>query len=328
MVSHTHVGTKRARAELAGLRFAVMSAPEPFIQLDSSTGQLRVTDEARALLSKLRGTVAVCAVAGVYRTGKSYILNQLAGRQRVFGVGSSLQACTKGIWMWGAPRKPGCSTPGAPNHLLLLDTEGLASISQTEGHDAKIFCLALLLSSFFVYNSEKAIDSAAIDQLSLVVQLIQKIRVHAEGAAAESQGAAELASFFPNFLWLLRDFQLEPKDQAGRELTPTQYLEECLRAQPGTSAAVAEQNSTRAAITRLFPQRGCIALPHPTLGTALTLTLALALALALTLTLTLTLTRHRAAALRAQEAARARAARARLPRRRAQAQAAGLVLRT
>ena len=307
-----------------------MSAPQPFIQLDPKTGQLRVTDEARASLSKLRGTVAVCAVAGVYRTGKSYILNQLAGRQSGFGVGSSVQACTKGIWMWGAPRNLEGSTPGAPKHLLLLDTEGLASISQTEGHDAKIFCLALLLSSFFVYNSEKAIDSAAIDQLSLVVQLIQKIRVHAEGAAAESQGAAELASFFPNFLWLLRDFQLEPKDQAGRELTPTQYLEECLRAQPGTSAAVAEQNSTRAAITRLFPQRGCIALPHPTLGTALTLTLtlALALALALTLTLTLTLTRHRAAALRAQEAARARAARARLPRRRAQAQAAGLVLRT
>ena len=70
-------------------------------------------------------------------------------------------------------------------------------------------------------------------------------------------------------MWLLRDFQLELKDAAGRELTPTQYLEECLRAQPGTSAAVAEQNATRAAIARLFPQRGCIALPHPTLGTAL-----------------------------------------------------------
>ena len=167
-----------------------MSAPVPFIQLDSKTGQLRVTDEARASLSKLRGTVAVCAVAGVYRTGKSYILNQLAGQQSGFGVGSSVQACTKGIWMWGAPLKLEGNAPGAPKHLLLLDTEGLASISQTEGHDAKIFCLALLLSSFFVYNSEKAINSAAIDQLSLVVQLIQKIRVHAEGAAAESQGAA------------------------------------------------------------------------------------------------------------------------------------------
>ena len=104
-----------------------MSAPQPFIQLDPKTGQLRVTDEARASLSKLRGTVAVCAVAGVYRTGKSYILNQLAGRQSGFGVGSSVQACTKGIWMWGAPRNLEGSTPGAPKHLLLLDTEGLGT---------------------------------------------------------------------------------------------------------------------------------------------------------------------------------------------------------
>ena len=46
-------------------------------------------------------------------------------------------------------------------------------------------------------------------------------------------------------VWLLRDVQLELKDEADRPLTPTQYLEECLRAQPGASAAVAEQNSTR-----------------------------------------------------------------------------------
>ena len=58
-----------------------MSSAKPiaFIQLDKA-GKLRVTDEARAALSQVRGTVAVCAVAGVYRTGKSYILNQLAGQ--------------------------------------------------------------------------------------------------------------------------------------------------------------------------------------------------------------------------------------------------------
>jgi len=243
--------------------------PVPFIQLGAD-GQLKVTNEARAALSRLRGAVAVCAVAGVYRTGKSYILNQLAGQQQGFGIGSSVQACTKGVWMWGSPLSLQSGTfyrPGAPQHLLLLDTEGLASISQTEGHDAKIFCLALLLSSFFVYNSEKAINSAAMDQLSLVVQLIQKIRVHAEGASAAEQG--DLAAFFPRFVWLLRDFQLELKNEQGKPMSAAEYLEDCLRAQPGASAAVHEQNTTRAAIRRLFPQRSCIALPHPTLGTSL-----------------------------------------------------------
>lgn len=243
-----------------------MAKPLPFIQLDAKN-KLVVTDAARTALSRIDGSIAVCAVAGVYRTGKSYILNQLAGTTaNGFGIGSSVQACTKGIWMWGAPlRTPPTATPGAPSHVLLLDTEGLASISQTEGHDAKIFCLAILLSSFFVYNSEKAINNAAIDQLSLVVQLIQKIRVH----AGQDDASHDLASVFPRFTWLLRDFQLELADEQGRPMTAQQYLEDCLRAQPGTSAAVKEQNATRAAICRLFSQRDCIALPHPTLGTSL-----------------------------------------------------------
>ena len=56
-------------------------------------------------------------------------------------------------------------------------------------------------------------------------------------------------------VWLLRDFQLELKDEADRPLTPTQYLEECLRAQPGASAAVAEQNATRAVRRATRPHR-------------------------------------------------------------------------
>ena len=243
----------------------------PFIQVDPSSKRLVVTEEARAYLSQVSGTVGVVAVAGVYRTGKSYILNQLAGTTGSgFGVGNSVQAKTKGIWLWGAPLRL-APTPGAPQNLLLLDTEGLQSIAQTEGHDAKIFCLAILLASAFVYNSEKAINNAAIDQLSLVAQLTQRIRVHAEGeaAAARAGGADALAQFFPRFTWLLRDFQLELLDGDGAALTPDAYLESCLQPAKGTSAAIQEQNATRAAIRTLFTERSCIALPHPTLGTAL-----------------------------------------------------------
>ena len=205
------------------------------------------------------------------RTGKSYILNQLAGSDRGFGVGSSVQAKTKGIWLWGAPLKIDNPAPGAAQNVLLLDTEGLQSIEATEGHDAKIFSLAILLSSFFVYNSEKAINNAAIDQLSLVAQLTQRIRVHAAGEeeGESSSSGDHLAGFFPQFTWLLRDFQLELTSAEGREFSTDEYLEECLRPQPGKSAAVLEQNETRQAIRKLFTDRSCIALPHPTLGTPL-----------------------------------------------------------
>jgi predicted nucleic acid-binding Zn-ribbon protein len=249
--------------------------PIAFIQLDEKSKKLVVTEEAKKHLSAIKGTVGVCTVAGVYRTGKSYILNQIAGsRNGGFGIGSSVQACTKGIHLWGAPLSMGshAGSAGTPQNLLLLDTEGLQSICATEGHDAKIFSLAILLSSYFVYNSEKAINNAAIDQLSLVAQLTNRIRVHAEGgssAAGSSASTAELAKFFPQFVWLLRDFQLELESASGQDMSPSEYLEECLRPQPGSSAAVAEQNSTRSAIRSLFTDRRCIALPHPTLGTSL-----------------------------------------------------------
>ena len=249
-----------------------MQAPCPFITC-SKGNKLAVSDEAASYLSALTGTVGVATVAGVYRTGKSYILNQLAGQHAGFGIGSTVQAHTKGIWLWGAPLELGGAAAGQPQHMLLLDTEGLQSISQSEGHDAKIFCLAILLSSFFIYNSEKAINNAAIDQLSLVAQLTHKIRVSAEGGmpggAAAGDAAASLAEFFPEFVWLLRDFQLELTSADGRPMTADEYLEESLRPQPGASSAVLEQNATRAAITKLFLRRSCTALPHPTLGTSL-----------------------------------------------------------
>jgi hypothetical protein len=37
-------------------------------------------------LRNLRGKIAVVAMVGLYRTGKSYLLNQLAGRDNAFQV--------------------------------------------------------------------------------------------------------------------------------------------------------------------------------------------------------------------------------------------------
>ena len=41
--------------------------------------------------------------AGKYRTGKSYLMNRLAGGNSGFGLGDTIQSETKGIWMWAKP---------------------------------------------------------------------------------------------------------------------------------------------------------------------------------------------------------------------------------
>jgi hypothetical protein len=59
---------------------------------------LRVEEEGLQLLESLNETrVAVCSVAGMYRTGKSFFLNRLAGSEGGFGVGETTEPCTRGV---------------------------------------------------------------------------------------------------------------------------------------------------------------------------------------------------------------------------------------
>ena len=102
-------------------------------------------------------------IVGKYRTGKSYLINQvLLNRNNGFTVGSTINACTKGLWMWSELIYYNSSKTGEPIPTILIDTEGLGSIEEEQNHDVKIFLLALLLSSYFIYNSMGTIDDMAI----------------------------------------------------------------------------------------------------------------------------------------------------------------------
>ncbi len=91
---------------------------------------------------------------------------------------------------------------------------------QTGQYSTQIFSLAVLLSSLFVFNQMGGIDEAALDRLSLVTEMTKHIRVRAGGSAGAADNSAELASFTPAFLWLLRDFylRLEEEGRAVRQL--------------------------------------------------------------------------------------------------------------
>jgi hypothetical protein len=52
---------------------------------------------------------------------------------------------------------------------LLIDSEGIGAFDEDENHDTKIFLMALLLCSYFIYNSMGTIDENAINNLSLIV---------------------------------------------------------------------------------------------------------------------------------------------------------------
>ncbi|KTG02992.1 hypothetical protein cypCar_00006003, partial [Cyprinus carpio] len=127
----------------------------------ASDGKLCVQQSALQVLEQIQQPVVVVAVVGLYRTGKSYLMNRLAGKQTGFALGSTIESKTKGIWMWCVPHptKPGTT-------LVLLDTEGLGDVDKGDSvHDTRIFSLAVLLSSTLVLNSRGTIDNRAIEEL-------------------------------------------------------------------------------------------------------------------------------------------------------------------
>ncbi|XP_063050276.1 guanylate-binding protein 4-like [Engraulis encrasicolus] len=138
---------------------------EPMCLIDTERdGRLSVQQGALQVLEQIQQPVVVVSVVGLYRTGKSYLMNRLAEKQRgfkqcCFALGSTIESKTKGIWMWCVPH------PKKDGHtLVLLDTEGLGQgRSGDEKHDTWIFCLAVLLSSTLVYNSMSTIDNTALE---------------------------------------------------------------------------------------------------------------------------------------------------------------------
>ena len=61
--------------------------------------------------------------------------------------------------------------------VLVIDSEGIGGLDEDENHDTRIFLLALLLSSNFIFNSMNTIDENAISTLSLIVNLSKQLQV-------------------------------------------------------------------------------------------------------------------------------------------------------
>ncbi|KAI2517832.1 guanylate binding protein 3, partial [Homo sapiens] len=122
--------------------------------------------------------------------------------------------------MWCVPH------PKKPEHtLVLLDTEGLGDVKKGDNqNDSWIFTLAVLLSSTLVYNSMGTINQQAMDQLYYVTELTHRIRSKSSPDENENEDSADFVSFFPDFVWTLRDFSLD-LEADGQPLTPDEYLE-------------------------------------------------------------------------------------------------------
>ncbi len=238
---------------------------DPIQLIDSGKkgSQLYLMKEALKLISSEKRHVTVVTIVGPYRSGKSYLLNRLMGRSDGFPLGSTVQAKTKGFWQWLG------DFPSDKNRcLILLDVEGLADVRKGNAtHDLKLFTMALLLSSMFIYNTKGNIDSSALDGLHLATKISEQLM---SSEARKEQ--KDFARHFPHFIWAVRDHHLKLiLNDGGKEVTSNEYLEHCLESkmdQPDDNDEeddIQSYNKLRQTIRDFFPDRDCLTFPQPVL---------------------------------------------------------------
>uniref|UniRef100_A0A6P6YJH3 Guanylate-binding protein 5-like n=1 Tax=Dermatophagoides pteronyssinus TaxID=6956 RepID=A0A6P6YJH3_DERPT len=180
--------------------------------------------------------VAVVTSVGSIHSGKSFLMNQLANsivelsansdeaqlalpREDEFSVGSGTEAETEGIWTLPRVLRRGNIS------LLLLDTEGLFSRIGSEMNDAKVFSIAALMSSEFIYNTVKFIDSKQIEALETLMRRASLFGLRSysrRNAHSEGRKIENLANFInmltPSHLsWIIRDFVQDLHEKTPQE---------------------------------------------------------------------------------------------------------------
>ena len=228
------------------------STNPPIQFLRSSEAGFEITQQGREYLLSVaeQRKVIPITVCGLYRTGKSYLLNLLSGRigpstQRyldpssIFQTSGTVSACTSGIWLWA------CSTSPQPDRpvFLLVDCEGSGNTANTKDHDSRLFAIAMLMSSYFMYNSRGVIDETSLSSLATVAGLA--LSTIKPGQISQRKK--------PKLMWILRDFVLSLEDTNGNAISSSEYLDNSLRG----------RKEYKKMLSELFSSLDCTTLTSP-----------------------------------------------------------------
>jgi len=164
------------------------------VRVNPQTGKFELGAEALQALRAVRGPVAVAAVAGRARQGKSSLLNGLlraaAGANAPAGgfeVGPTTRPTTKGLWIWGSPIQVTDGRTGRRHTLILVDSEGIDATDVSFSFLFFLWCeefFPLLLASFFLFHPGASMDGRmkdlegdeSFETLHIKIILSQKIK--------------------------------------------------------------------------------------------------------------------------------------------------------
>jgi hypothetical protein len=95
------------------------------------------------------------------------------------------------------------------------------------------------------------------------VNLTKNISIKSSNGGQEEPDSDDFAKYFPNFVWVVRDFTLQLVDAEGDPISSKEYLEKSLAPQKGFSDGVEQKNRIRRLLTTFFKERDCFTLVRP-----------------------------------------------------------------
>mmetsp|Transcript_114630 Transcript_114630/g.331255 ORF Transcript_114630/g.331255 Transcript_114630/m.331255 type:complete len:842 (-) Transcript_114630:153-2678(-) len=195
--------------------------PFQVVRPTNDHGSMVPVVEGLQALAQHDAKIALVSVVGPYHSGKSFLLNALAGQTNVFAIGRMTSPETMGIWLCRTDMR---ASDGA--EVWLMDSEGFFGPGVSESYDAKIFTIASLLGGHLVYNTVKIIDQQAVTLLEMLARRAQLFRTRssAEPNSAEAPEFLSVRSF-PPLTWVVEDFVQElPEQHRLREDGATAWL--------------------------------------------------------------------------------------------------------
>ena len=231
----------------------------------TSNVKMDAVESTLTALSHIKTPVAVVAIAGGYRTGKSWFLNQLLPpAPHGFTVGHTTEAETQDVQVHVVP---GCAlrSQGVADEsltVLYLDTPGLFSADRFKVFDAQLLALLNLVSSVVLYNSQSVIDRPAIEQLSNAMETAFLLSFFSSQNPSDPNSTPERTALDrPHLIWLIQNFHLQMTESTGRE-----YLLHKLN--QSDHGRTDEANSYTDHFNRFFASIDLLTFPAPTALTA------------------------------------------------------------